>query len=127
MARRRSSPPSPPESLDRVEAAVRELIRGLAPELRTEQRWGHPWLVGNDLVVLTGAFSHHVGVEFWRGSSLEDPHHLLEGSGKNLRHVKLRTVRDATAPALVELLREAVRLDQTEPPRYRSAPRSSGP
>jgi hypothetical protein len=113
------------ESMDRIEETVRDLIRGIAPELRIEQRWGHPWFVGNDMVVLPGAFSHHVGVEFWRGASLNDPRHLLEGTGKNLRHVKLRTLREATAPAMVALLREAVDLDRKEPPRYRSTARAN--
>jgi hypothetical protein len=109
--------------LERVAEAVRELIRAIAPELRVEKRWGMPWYVGTDLVVLVGTYTHHVGLEFWRGTSVKDPRHLLEGTGKNLRHVKLRTSAEATTPALVALLREAVRLDQAEPPRARSTPR----
>lgn len=68
-----------------------------------------PWTVDKELVV--GAFARHAGVEFWRGSSLADPHGLLEGTGKNLRHVKLRSVGEARAPAFAFLVREAVRLD----------------
>jgi len=127
MARRAGTKATPSAPLDRVEGAVRELIRGIAPELRVETRWGHPWFVGNDLVVLTGTFDRHVGVEFWRGTSLNDPGHLLEGTGKNLRHVKLRTVEQATSPAMVALLREAVRLDRIEPPRYGRSARPPDP
>ncbi len=115
------------ESLDRVEAAVHEVIRALAPELRVERRWGHPWYVGNDLVVLPGTFSKHVGVEFWRGTSLRDPTHLLQGTGKNLRHARLRSTREATSPAMIALLREAVELDRRTPPRDRSNPAPSAP
>lgn len=104
---------------------MREVIRAVAPELRIEKKWGMMWYTGTDLVVLPGAFAHHVGVEFWRGTALKDPHHLLEGTGKNLRHVKLRSVREATSPAMVELIREAVRVDRAEPPRYRSASAAS--
>lgn len=109
--------------MDRVAEGIREVIRAVAPGLRVEKKWGQPWYVGTDLVVLVGAFSHHVGVEFWRGTSLRDPSHLLEGAGKNLRHVKVRTTAEATAPALVQLLREAVQLDQSEPPRIRASSR----
>lgn len=98
---------------------VREVVRALGPELKVERKWGHPWYVGNDLVLLVGAFTHHVEVEFWRGTSLPDPHHLLEGTGKHLRHVKLRSTADATAPSRIALVREAVRLDRLEPPRGR--------
>ncbi|EQD59689.1 protein containing DUF1801, partial [mine drainage metagenome] len=81
--------------------------------------WGTPWYIGQDLVVAVGAFGHHVGVEFWRGTSLRDPSHLLEGTGKNLRHVKLRTVADATNPEMRALVREAIRLDLVEEKRVR--------
>ena len=36
------------------------------------------------------AFSAHVNVSFFHGASLPDPAHLLEGTGKYMRHVKLR-------------------------------------
>jgi hypothetical protein len=121
MASRRSvaRPPSSAQGTDRVAEAVREVVRAVAPELRVEKKWGQPWYVGTDLVLLVGEFTHHVGVEFWRGTSLSDPRHLLEGTGKNLRHVKVRTTAAATSPALIALVREAVRLDRVEPKRVR--------
>ena len=63
------------------------------------------------MVVLVGAFTHHVGVEFWRGSSLFITHDLLEGTVKNLRHAKLRSVAETRAPALASLVRDAIHLD----------------
>ncbi len=43
------------------------------------------------------AFTAHVNVGFFHGASLPDPAGLLEGSGKYMRHVKLKpgVVRDA--------------------------------
>lgn len=110
---------SPADEPERVAETVRTLVRAIAPELRIERRWGNPWYVGNDLVFVVGAFTHHAAIEFWRGTTLPDPHHLLEGTGKNLRHVKLRSVEAATSPELVGLLREAIRLDTISPPRPR--------
>jgi len=37
-----------------------------------------------------GAFTAHVSVGFFHGASLPDPVGLLEGSGRYMRHVKLR-------------------------------------
>ena len=118
MAPRKSTAASAPSvpGMDRVADGVREVIRAVAPELRLERKWGQPWYVGTDLVCAVVTYAHHVGVEFWRGTSLKDPHHLLEGTGKNLRHVKVRTPVATTAPGLIALLREAVRLDAAEPP-----------
>jgi hypothetical protein len=121
MPARKSGPGGvrPEEDIERVAEAAHEVVRAVAPELRSVTKWGMPWYAGNDLVVLIGPFARHVGVEFWRGTTVRDPSHLLEGTGKNLRHVKLRKVADATRPAFVELIREAVRLDRSMPPRPR--------
>jgi hypothetical protein len=115
----RASEGGPVENLEKVAEATRQVVRAMAPQLRTETKWGMPWLAGKDLVLVVGAFTHHVGVEFWRGASLTDPHGLLAGTGKNLRHVKLRTVAEARAPAFAALIRDAVRLDARSEKRTR--------
>lgn len=49
-------------------------------------------------------FTVHVNVAFFRGASLPDPAGLLEGTGRFMRHVKLRPdapVDDAALEALV--------------------------
>jgi hypothetical protein len=107
------------EDLALVEKAVAATIRGEAPELHIERKWNNDWRAGTDLVLCHAAFSQHVGVEFWRGSSLPDPTKLLEGTGKNLRHVKVRTSAEARSPAFRRLIRDAVRLDRLEPKRVR--------
>ncbi len=40
------------------------------------------------------AFRDHVNVGFFYGALLKDPAHLLEGTGKRMRHVKLRPGRE---------------------------------
>jgi len=50
----------------------------------------------------------HVNLGFTRGATLDDPDGLLEGTGKALRHVKLRTDADVERPALRALLAAAV-------------------
>jgi len=52
------------------------------------------------------AFKSHVNVGFFHGASLPDPSRLLEGSGKFMRHVKLR-VGTATDEAALGRLIEA--------------------
>jgi hypothetical protein len=51
-----------------------------------------------------GVFRDHVNVGFFHGASLADPAGLLEGSGKSMRHVKLRPgvpVDDTSLDALI--------------------------
>ncbi|MGA7860826.1 MAG: DUF1801 domain-containing protein [Thermoplasmata archaeon] len=106
-------------SMRQVAQRAGELVRREAPSLKMERHWGQPWFVGTDMVCLVGAFSRHVSVEFWRGSTIPDPDHLLEGTGKNLRLVKLRTLEEASSPKLGRLVRRAVALDRREPKRTR--------
>ena len=105
--------------MERVAARATEVIEKAGPSLRIERHWGHPWFVGVDLVFAVGAFAQHASVEFWRGTSVPDPDHLLEGTGKNLRHVKLRTLEAAASPPFARLVRRALALDRQEPRRVR--------
>ena len=49
-----------------------------------------------------------VNLGFYQGATLPDPAGLLEGTGKKLRHVKVRTVAAAEEPALRDLLAAAL-------------------
>ena len=55
------------------------------------------------------SFKGHVNVGFFYGAMLEDPGAVLEGSGKRMRHVKVRLGQDANAAALGELIATAYR------------------
>jgi hypothetical protein len=50
----------------------------------------------------------HINLGFYHGSSLADPTGLLEGTGKELRHIKIRDLQSAESPAVASLLRQAV-------------------
>ena len=56
------------------------------------------------------SFNSHVNVGFFYGALLEDPAGLLEGSGKRMRHVKLKPGRTVNAAALGALV-DAAYLD----------------
>ena len=53
------------------------------------------------------AFRAHVNVGFFRGAEIADPHGLLDGAGKFMRHVKLRSGREVDAAALRRLIETA--------------------
>jgi hypothetical protein len=50
------------------------------------------------------SFNSHVSVGFFYGAWLKDPAGLLEGSGKRMRHVKLKPGRQVSAAALSDLV-----------------------
>lgn len=55
-------------------------------------------------------FKAHTNVGFFYGAHLDDPGGLLEGAGKNMRHVKLKVGRLPDATALANLI-DAAYLD----------------
>ena len=50
------------------------------------------------------SFKSHVNVGFFYGAALEDPAGLLEGSGKRMRHVKLKPGLELNTAALRDLI-----------------------
>jgi hypothetical protein len=49
-------------------------------------------------------FRAHVNVGFFNGAALEDPARLLEGTGKRMRHVKLKPGSDLDSSAISALI-----------------------
>ena len=56
------------------------------------------------------SFRSHVNVGFFYGAVLEDPAGLLQGSGKRMRHVKLKPDQEPNTAALRDLI-DAAYLD----------------
>ncbi|HSG16728.1 MAG TPA: DUF1801 domain-containing protein [Anaerolineae bacterium] len=53
-------------------------------------------------------YKNWVNLGFYMGATLPDPAGLMEGTGKKLRHVKVRSVEDAGRPEIRVLLEEAL-------------------
>lgn len=71
---------------------------------------GYPTVCIEDVpFAYVGAFTKHVNVGFFMGAFLPDPQGLLEGTGKRMRHVKLRPGVEVDADALLELIHESYR------------------
>ena len=68
---------------------------------------------------------NHVTFGFHFGTSLEDPERLLEGTGKNIRHVKLRELADLQHKGLRELVQAAARMKGKTPMRGMSGKRKA--
>lgn len=54
-----------------------------------------------------GVFARHVTLGFPRGVDLEDPAGLLQGTGKAMRHIRLKTLPDLDRPEIRRYLRQA--------------------
>lgn len=85
-----------------------EVMRGCGDDVRELMHDGYPTAcVADAAFAYVGAFTAHVNVGFFRGAELPDPNGLLEGTGKRMRHVKLRPGADLDAEALRKLIATA--------------------
>ena len=85
-----------------------EVMRRCGDDVREILHDGHPTAcVGDAAFAYVNAFTAHVNVGFFRGAELSVPNGLLEGTGKFMRHVKLRPEDDIDIAALMQLIETA--------------------
>jgi hypothetical protein len=85
-----------------------EVMRACGDDVREVLHDGHPTACVRDAAfAYTNAFTAHVNVGFFRGTELADPDRLLEGTGKFMRHVKLRPGQPVDQAALKRLVHAA--------------------
>src|SRR5262245_60204361 len=90
--------------------ALRTFVSRVAPRLQESVKWGNGcWILGKAPVAYVYSAPDHVQFGFFAGSSLNDPRRLLNGEGKFVRHIKVRTRSDIDERAFGALLRQAVR------------------
>jgi len=82
-----------------------EVMRGCGDDVRELLHDGHPTAcVGDAAFAYVNAFTAHVNVGFFRGAEIADSEGLLEGTGRFMRHVKLRPEGAVDATALKNLI-----------------------
>jgi hypothetical protein len=60
-----------------------------------------------DAICYIGVTRDHVNLGFVRGAELADSQGILEGTGKQMRHIKIRNMSDLFQPAIRFYLQEA--------------------
>lgn len=100
-----------PAQLAPVVAALRVLVASVAPDAREVYCHGAPGYGPTDScmdrMLYIAAFRDYVNLGFFYGGSLDDPEGLLVGTGKRMRHIKLRSPQECANPALRPLLEHA--------------------
>ena|SRR5215207_260029 len=71
----------------------------------------------SDCIVSLAAAASGASLSFYYGASLPDPDHVLLGSGKQNRFVRLQSAATLTEPAVELLLREAIARAKSPLPR----------
>ena len=70
----------------------------------------------SDYIVSIAASAAGVGLSFNKGDQLEDPDHILLGSGKVNRFIRLPSAEVLTEPKVEAMLRRAIEASSVRPP-----------
>jgi hypothetical protein len=96
-----------PEELAAIAQAWFDVMRGCGDDVRELIHDDQPTAcVGDAAFAYVDAFTAHVNVGFFCGAELSDPRRLLTGTGKFMRHVKIKpgeAVDEAGLSALIQI------------------------
>jgi hypothetical protein len=97
-----------PDELSAIAREWFQVMRGCGDDVRELLHDGHPTAcVGDVGFGEVNTFTAHVNVGLFRGAEIKDPNGLLEGTGKFMRHVKLRPSVEIDTNALKTLIQTA--------------------
>jgi hypothetical protein len=100
----------PPEQ-QAIEHALRSTIRREFPGAVEQVDFGNKLIAFGRSMKMRGllfaliAHKSWVNLQLADGAELPDPNGLIEGTGKRIRHIKIRSVADASSPAVVAAIR----------------------
>ncbi len=80
-------------------------IRSCGPDITELLHDGHPTACVEGIALgYVNAFSAHVNVGFFLGATLDDPARILQGTGRYMRHVKVKPGTFGNEAALRDLI-----------------------
>lgn len=87
--------------------SARALVLSLAPDVREEVKYGGILFSAPEPFCGLFAYTQHVSLEFGDGARIPDGFKVLEGAGKQRRHIQLRTAQDLPAKQVLHYLKLA--------------------
>ncbi|MFC4023011.1 DUF1801 domain-containing protein [Oceanobacillus longus] len=105
-----------PEEIQIITADLRKLILNSSPKLVEELKWSMPNYSYNGLVCYLQTAKKHVNLGFHKGNELQeiDAFKLLQGTGKTMRHIRIKNSEDIKPTFFTSLIQEAVALNEHE-------------
>lgn len=98
----------PPEQRELLEA-LHAMIRKAAPDARSSIKWGMPYYEVKRGFCSLYTSPSYVGLNIMAPpEKLDDPEKRLEGTGKTMRHLKVRSAADLDEASILRWLRAAI-------------------
>ena len=107
-----------PQHLQEIVLELRNIIVSLAPDATETIRWGglSYFHAGKGGIVSAGIcqieiHQNHIRLSIIHGAFINDPRHLLEGTQKYKRFVRIESYENAPWEYLIDLIRSSARFD----------------
>jgi hypothetical protein len=81
---------------------LRELIHSSVRNVKEEFKWSRPVFASTHDFAYLKTAKKYVTLGFFKFDNLNDPNHKLEGTGKDMRHIKIKTMKDIDREMLKE-------------------------
>jgi len=90
---------------------LRNLILGADSGIKESVKWGNPVYEKRSRLFYLSATDRYVSLGFFTGARLTDPEGRIEGTGKSMRHVKVKALEDIEMDRFSAWIGEAIALD----------------
>ncbi|WP_087971998.1 DUF1801 domain-containing protein [Oceanobacillus rekensis] len=103
-----------PNDIRKITDSLREIILNSAPELIEEYKWSMPNYSYNGLVCYLQTAKQHVNFGFHKGNELQekDNNNLFQGTGKTMRHIRIKKMEDIRPEVFTNLIQAAIALNE---------------
>ncbi|MCC7571937.1 MAG: DUF1801 domain-containing protein [Candidatus Methanofastidiosum sp.] len=101
-----------PEDKKEIVKALRSIILSIDPSLNESLKWKQPVYSKKGDICYIFPTGGHVNLGFYKAMELKDPKKLLEGTGKNMGHIKIRSLDEIDKEYFWELVSDAISKDK---------------
>ena len=98
---------SAPKEQKEILETLRNLIFDAVPNLIEGFKWNQPVYALEKNFAYLKSNKQHVNLGFFSFDKIEDPEGLLEGTGKSMRHIKIKSQNEIDRKGLKNMIQQA--------------------
>lgn len=102
----------PSEQTKQLMQMTHQLLLDSIPQLQYDIKWKVPFYTYKKSFCFMNPKNNYLILGLMNGQEFADPHQLLVGEQKLLRHYIIKTVDDIFNPSFLELLMEAIMINE---------------
>ena len=84
---------------------LRQLIHNNIDNITEEIKWGIPVFIKSKIFTYLRVTKKHITIGFYNIDRIKDTAGILEGEGKTMRHIKIKTKDDINQKIIIEWLK----------------------